>query len=132
MHTLRLILCCCVARDKGATCSHHRPVLVVVVGDENAGRAPANPPGMEQRMQKRRRIQQTESLENGLTRAIVRLRQQAGGTPPGLERERLIRRAREAKTASHINEWRSSRVANRTKLRSERSVDARERFACNL
>ena len=64
--------------------------------------------GMEQRMQKRRRIQQTETLENRLTQAIVRLRQQAGGTPPGLERERLIRGARQAETASHINEWLSS------------------------
>jgi hypothetical protein len=83
-------------------------------------------------MQKRRRIQQTETLENRLTQAVVRLRQQTGRTPSGLERERLIRRTREAKPASHINEWLSSRVANRTKLSSERSVDARERFACNL
>jgi CRP/FNR family transcriptional regulator, cyclic AMP receptor protein len=32
----------------------------------------------------------------------------AGGTSPGLECERLIRRARQAETASHINEWLSS------------------------
>jgi len=88
---------------------------------------------MEQRMQKRRRIQQTESLENRLTQAIVRLRQQAGGTPPGLECERLIRRARQAETASHINEWLSSPgLRTRTKLSSERSIEARERFALNL
>ena len=41
-------------------------------------------------MQKRRRIQQTETLENRLRQAAVRLRQQAGGTPPGIEREYLI------------------------------------------
>ena len=32
----------------------------------------------------------------------------AGGTSPGLECERLIRRARQAETASHMNEWLSS------------------------
>jgi len=58
--------------------------------------------GVEQGLQKRRRIQQTETLENRLTQAAVRLRQQAGGTPPGLEREYLIRRASQAETASHI------------------------------
>jgi hypothetical protein len=84
--------------------------------------------GVEQGLQKRRRIQQTETLENGLTQAAVRLRQQAGGTPPGLEREYLIRRARQAETASHINEWLSSPRAARTEPSPERSVDARERF----
>jgi hypothetical protein len=37
--TLGLILCCCVGRDKGAACRHQRPVLLIVIGDENAGRA---------------------------------------------------------------------------------------------
>jgi hypothetical protein len=59
-------------------------------------------------MQKRRRIQQTETLENRLTQAAVRLRQQATSTLPGIERERLIRRARQAETASQINKWLSS------------------------
>jgi hypothetical protein len=56
-------------------------------------------------MQKRRRIQPTETLENRLRQAAVRLRQQAGGTPPGIEREYLIL---QAESASHINEWLSS------------------------
>jgi hypothetical protein len=33
------------------------------------------------------------------------LRKEARGTPHGLQRERLIRRARQAETAAHINEW---------------------------
>jgi hypothetical protein len=63
---------------------------------------------MEQRMQKRRHIQQIETPENRLTQVAARLRQQAGRTPPGIEHERLIRSARQAKTASQINEWLSS------------------------
>ena len=59
-------------------------------------------------MQKRSRIQQTETLEMRLRQAAVRLRKQAGGTPPGIEREYLILRARQAESASHINEWLSS------------------------
>jgi hypothetical protein len=59
-------------------------------------------------MQKRRRIQPTETLEIRLRQAAVRLRQQAGGTPPGIEREYLILRARQAESASHINELLSS------------------------
>lgn len=37
-----------------------------------------------------------------------RLRQEARGTPPGIERDRMIRRARQAETALHVNEWLSS------------------------
>ena len=59
-------------------------------------------------MQKRRRIQQTETLENRLRQAAVRLRQQAGGTPPGIEREYLILRAHQGESAFHMNEWLSS------------------------
>ena len=59
-------------------------------------------------MQKRRRIQPTETLEIRLRQAAVRLRQQAGGTQPGIEREYLILRARQAESASHTNEWLSS------------------------
>jgi hypothetical protein len=35
----------------------------------------------------------------------MRLRQEAKGTPHGVERERLIRKARQAETDSHISEW---------------------------
>jgi hypothetical protein len=60
-------------------------------------------------MQKRRRFTQTEPLEKRLADEVSRLRKEARGTPPGIERERLIRKARQAETASHIQEWLTSR-----------------------
>jgi predicted trehalose synthase len=56
----------------------------------------------------RRRFTQTTTLEERLTEETKRLRKQAQGTPPGIERERLIRRARQAETASHLSEWLNS------------------------
>jgi hypothetical protein len=53
----------------------------------------------------RRRIAQTSSLEQRLAQQAVRLRKQAQGTPFGVERERLLRKARQAETASHLSEW---------------------------
>ena len=44
-------------------------------------------------MQQRRHFRQTEPLEKRLTDEAVRLRKEARGTPPGIERERLMRRA---------------------------------------
>jgi hypothetical protein len=57
----------------------------------------------------RRRFTQTSTLEQRLLAEAERLRKQARGTPPGVERERLLRRARQAETASHVNEWLSSK-----------------------
>jgi predicted trehalose synthase len=59
-------------------------------------------------MQTRRRFKQTESLEQRLTEEAAKLRKEAQGTPPGVERERLIKRARQAETASHLSEWLTS------------------------
>ena len=57
----------------------------------------------------RRRFTQTAPLGQRLEEQAKRLRHEAKGTPPGIERERLIRRAREAETASQMNEWVSSK-----------------------
>jgi hypothetical protein len=62
---------------------------------------------------KRRRFTQAAPLGQRLEEQVKRLRQEARGTPPGIERERLIRRARQAETASHINEWISSKGLKR-------------------
>jgi hypothetical protein len=59
-------------------------------------------------MQKRRRFKQTETLEQRLTEEAAKLRKEAQGTPPGLERELLIKRARQTETASHLSEWLTS------------------------
>jgi hypothetical protein len=56
----------------------------------------------------RRRFTQTESLESRLAEEAVKLRKEAKGIPPGIERERLMRRARQAETGSHISGWLSS------------------------
>ena len=50
-----------------------------------------------------RRFTQTTSLEERLAKAAAQLRKQAQGTPPGVERDLLVRKARRAETASHVN-----------------------------
>jgi hypothetical protein len=56
----------------------------------------------------RRRFKQIDPLDKRLGEEAERLRKEAKGTPPGVARERLIRRARQAEAASHMNEWLSS------------------------
>jgi hypothetical protein len=53
----------------------------------------------------RRRFKQTTTLEERLADEANRLRLQAENTRFGAEHERLIRRVRQAETASHMNEW---------------------------
>jgi hypothetical protein len=59
-------------------------------------------------MQSRRRFKQTISLGDRLAEEAVRLRQQARGTPQGILRERLLRKARQNETAININKWLAS------------------------
>jgi hypothetical protein len=51
---------------------------------------------------------QIDPFDRHLTEEAARLRKEARGTPPGVERDRLIRRARLAETAAHMKEWLSS------------------------
>jgi hypothetical protein len=60
---------------------------------------------MEQRMRERRRFTQTTSLEESLAKEATQLRKQAQDTPPGVERDLLVRKARRAETASHMTKW---------------------------
>ena len=53
----------------------------------------------------RGRSKQTSSLDQRLEEEAKRLRDEARGTPPGVRRDRLIRRARGAEAASRANEW---------------------------
>jgi hypothetical protein len=48
----------------------------------------------------RNQLKPVRSFEQRLADEAQRLRKEAKGTPPGIERERLIRRARQAETAS--------------------------------
>ena len=81
---------------------------MVFIGDETASRAPANLEWMEQRMPRRRLSKQTTSLKERLAKEATQLRKLAQGTPPGFERELLVRKARRAETASHMIEWLAS------------------------
>lgn len=56
----------------------------------------------------RRRFKQTTTLEQRLEEQAQRLRNEAKGTPPGIARERLIRRARQAETAGQVQQWLNS------------------------
>lgn len=56
-------------------------------------------------MLERRRFKQTESLEHRLADEAEKLRKLARGAPPGIERDRLLRRARQCETGSHMSEW---------------------------
>ena len=56
----------------------------------------------------RRRFKQTIRLDQRLMEEARRLRLEAKGKPPGIERERLIRLARQAETGAHMYEWLSS------------------------
>jgi hypothetical protein len=56
-------------------------------------------------MLKRRRFKQDQSLEDRLAEEAKRLRQEAKLVPPGAVHDKLILRARQAETGSHISEW---------------------------
>ena len=53
----------------------------------------------------RRRFKQTETLEQRLSSTAARLREEAKRAPPGMDKEQLIRRARQAESASHMSQW---------------------------
>ena len=65
-------------------------------------------PQTEHSMAERRRFKQSVTLDERLAAQAQRLRKEAQGTLPGIERDRLIRRARQAETAVHMNEWLTS------------------------
>jgi hypothetical protein len=58
-------------------------------------------------MERLRRIEQTTSLEERLAERAQELRARAKALH-GIEREHMMRKAREADIASHMNEWLSS------------------------
>jgi len=56
----------------------------------------------------RNRFTQTTTLGDRLAHEAERLRQKARTAPARKESARLLRKARQLETASHINEWLSS------------------------
>jgi hypothetical protein len=59
-------------------------------------------------MSERRRNKQTRSLKDRLTSFADEVRAKAFALPPGDERNDLLRRARQAETASHLEDWANS------------------------
>jgi hypothetical protein len=51
------------------------------------------------------RFNQSESLEQRLTKEALELRTQAELLPPSPAREVMLRKARQAETGSHMSEW---------------------------
>lgn len=56
----------------------------------------------------RRRFKNTLTFPDRLAKEAERFRQEAETTPPGQERDDLLRKARQAETAAHLDEWLSS------------------------
>jgi cell division protein FtsB len=65
-------------------------------------------------MQRRRRIKQTVSLNDRLATFAEQLKAKATELRPGPERDALLKRARIADTASHIDEWANGGVGRRS------------------
>jgi hypothetical protein len=55
--------------------------------------------------QQRRRFKHTETFEERLAEEAARFRKAAEELPHGTARELLLRRARQAETASHMSDW---------------------------
>ena len=53
----------------------------------------------------RRRFKQAQSLQQRLLDRAKSLREEARLMRPGLERETRLRKARQAETAAHIDDW---------------------------
>lgn len=66
------------------------------------------PVSTEAVMLKRRRFKQAESLHDRLATRANRLREQIDELPDGPEREALLKKLRQADTASHIEDWANS------------------------
>ena len=57
---------------------------------------------------KRRRFKQLLSVSERLEQEAVRVRAVAERLPHGAQREQILRKARQAETATHVDEWLSS------------------------
>ena len=56
----------------------------------------------------RRRLKQTVSLKDRLAAFAKEIREKASQLRPGPEQDALLKRARQAETASYIDEWANS------------------------
>src|SRR5262249_36597279 len=85
--------------------------ITAVSGYLSVTRTPVALPPHENRehlVQQRRRFKQPLPLEERLAAEAKRLRDEANHLPPGVQRESLLRKARQADTASHMSDWLTS------------------------
>jgi hypothetical protein len=54
---------------------------------------------------KRHRVKHEKTFQERLAKEAVRFKELAQQTPPGMQQELYLRRARQAETAAHINDW---------------------------
>ncbi|WP_441253844.1 hypothetical protein [Bradyrhizobium sp. 613_E4_N2_2] len=59
-------------------------------------------------VKRRNRTKHTKTFEERLAEEAARFKEAAAQLPPGTQRELYLKRARQAETASHINEWLTS------------------------
>jgi hypothetical protein len=59
-------------------------------------------------MIKRRRFKQAFSFQDRLAAFAKDARAQAARLPPGLEQDDMLRKARQADTAAHLDDWANS------------------------
>ena len=60
-------------------------------------------------MLKRRRQKQTISFQGRLAEWAEKIREEAARLPPGIERDEMLKRASQADTAAHLDDWANSR-----------------------
>ena len=60
------------------------------------------------RQMQHRRLEQNLSLHDRLAALAKVAREQAAALPPGPERDALLKKARQADTASHLDDWANS------------------------
>jgi hypothetical protein len=59
-------------------------------------------------MQKRRRFKQSTALKDRLASFAKEARESASKLPAGAEKDNMLRKARQADTASHLDDWANS------------------------
>ena len=79
--------------------------LMAIIGDENAGCAPAPLKTGSRAMQNRRYLKENELLQDRLASFAKEARAKAWVLPSGAEKDDLLRRARQADTAAQLDDW---------------------------
>jgi hypothetical protein len=88
-------------------CPYHRAARGASIGDEIASCAPAQVV-QGAMIKRRRRFKQITSLKDRLTAWADGLRNRAHQLAPGPERDAMLKKARQADTRAHLDEWAKS------------------------